>query len=358
MRSKVMSANKNDVPVVEFLEEGPREEWAKYQKSGMRELINSYNLVQALQALAATGLAEQLRKNTTVNPADLLENVNSFLGEQLLSYLAVQGVVAYENEVYSLTPKGMSLLDDVALAQLGFYREAYGPIVDKLGPLMLGEVDYGTDCVRDGESLGRHCATLFHIFHTPIVLSALEDIGAHSILDLGCGGGRFLIDACKQNKDLRGVGLDISAEAIEFARDLAEKEGVSERLSFVVGDAFKPDSWPAECRSVDALCAVGVVHEHFRDGEEAVIDILNVYADLLKDGVKSFILGEPELHYDLEENDPDLHLIHIFTKQGFPRRRELWLKLFPKTRLQCRKLFTRPNAGPRFAFYDLCLKGS
>lgn len=110
-----------------------------------------------------------------------------------------------------------------------------------------------------------------------------------------------LIDACLRDPSLTGVGLDISAPAIEEANELCIKYNLTNRLTFVVGDAFQPDSWSEECRKADVICAVGVIHEHFRDGEQAVINILNTYAKSMKNKCKRFILGEPEIRYDLEK---------------------------------------------------------
>lgn len=151
-----------------------------------------------------------------------------------------------------------------------------------------------------------------------------------------------------------GVGLDISADAIDVAQAECRRLGLDDRLQFVVGDAFKPDDWPESCQDADALFGVGVLHEYFRDGEDAVLEILSCFAEQLRSGkLKGFILGEPELVYDDEENDADLYLVHIFTLQGFPRRRELWLELFDRSDLRCVRLWRRPSAGPRFAFYEL-----
>jgi SAM-dependent methyltransferase len=341
-----------DVEVKEFTSVEPREAWDEYRQSGMRELLGAYNLCQALFALESEGLAERLRRG--VNGEELVEGLDPHFCGHLLNYLRVRGVLESVPGGYRLSGRGRRLLADVPMAQLGFYVEAYGPVVGRIGDLLSNRASYGEDVLRDGEALGRHCATLFDVFHNEIVLDALRQVGADCVLDLGCGAGRFIIDACREYPGMRGIGLDISGEAIELARRLAAEAGVDDRARFVVADAFRPESWPELCHQADALFGVGVLHEHFRSGEQAVIDILDTFAGLLRRGrLKSFILGEPELYYDDEENDDDLYLVHIFTLQGFPRRWELWLDLFEKTDLRCRRLLRRPGAGPRFAFYDL-----
>jgi len=352
-----MAKPRADCEVVEFKDAGPRTKWEEYLTSGMEQHIGSYHLCLALFAALECGIVARLKTKATVREEILLSGCDEYLGGELMRYLAIRGLVEKINDGYAATDHGLRLFSDISIAQLGFYVGAYGPVTQSLLPLTTGRVEYGHDVLRDGRELSRHCATLFHEFHTPIVLEAIRKMGADYILDLGCGGGQFLVDACRQNSGLRGVGLDIAPEAIEYAGELAQTEGLSNRLTFVVGDAFRPNTWPPICFQANAITAVGVLHEHFRNGEQAVIEYLNTFAVILRRGLKGLILGEPELYYDDAYNDADLFLIHIYTKQGFPRRRELWMRLFEKTELECRRIFTRPMAGPRFAFYDLIPKG-
>jgi SAM-dependent methyltransferase len=296
-------------------------------------------------------MAQKLLSNNVVSTAELAAGLDPALTRALLRFLTIRKVVEPEGDGYRLTPRGRLLAHEVPMGVLGFYREAYGPVVDKLAPLLRGELTYGKEVIRDGEALGRHCSVLLHHFGTRTILEAFQRMNASCILDLGCGGGGFLVDACQQNPDLRGVGLDISAEAIAFARKWVADQGLSDRIDFVVGDAFRPETWPAICQKADALFTVGTLHEQFRDGEQAVIELLNKYAGMLKNRMKGFLLGEPELLYD--QADADFFLVHAFTLQGLPRRKEDWLTLFPKTKLRCRHAFVTPDAGARFAYFDL-----
>jgi cyclopropane fatty-acyl-phospholipid synthase-like methyltransferase len=171
-------------------------------------------------------------------------------------------------------------------------------------------------------------------------------------LDLGCGGGSLLVELCLARPDLSGVGIDIAPEAIEAAERLAASQGVADRVEFAVADAFDPDSWPPVCGEVDLICGVGILHEQFRDGDDAVIDILNRYTRVAT-GQRTLLFGEPELRYDNQENDSDFFLVHFLTAQGIPRGRAGWLDLFERTRLRCRRVYSSAVAGPRTLFYEL-----
>ncbi|MBA2679716.1 MAG: class I SAM-dependent methyltransferase [Ktedonobacteraceae bacterium] len=67
----------------------------------------------------------------------------------------------------------------------------------------------------------------------------------HHILDVGCGTGSWLIDAAKAYPDMTTlVGADISISMVEYARKLAQEQGVSDRVEFSVMDALRKLEFP------------------------------------------------------------------------------------------------------------------
>jgi ubiquinone/menaquinone biosynthesis C-methylase UbiE len=60
------------------------------------------------------------------------------------------------------------------------------------------------------------------------------------IYDLGCGDGRIVIAAAKRF-GLRGVGIDINPDRIAEATENARKAGVSDLVTFRVGDLYETD---------------------------------------------------------------------------------------------------------------------
>ncbi|MCP3801903.1 methyltransferase domain-containing protein [Allokutzneria sp. A3M-2-11 16] len=338
--------------VVEFRTGEQLAVWQDFRLSTMPDIISSMHLCHAVFALVESGMLGNLRDGRRLPEDGLLAGTVERIGTDFLRYLVMREVLELRDTGYFLTRKGELLTSDVSLARLGVYLEAYGSVTSRMSDLLTGKATYGDDVRRDGGPLGKHSATLFSIFHTPVLVEAMRGRGVRRLLDIGCGGGSLLVNACLRDPELTGIGLDVDADAIEEAKRLAEREGIADRLEFVVGDAFAPQEWPEVCLDADGLCIVSALHELFRDGEQAVIDMLNAYAAVLPEQ-KILLVGEPELRYDARDNDDDFFLIHVLTDQGLPRDRAAWLEVFGKTDLECRRIYRRPDAGPRVCFYDL-----
>ena len=60
------------------------------------------------------------------------------------------------------------------------------------------------------------------------------------VLDVGCGTGGWLIELAKAYPSIKTlVGIDVSARMIDYARQQASEEGVSDRVEFRVMDALR-----------------------------------------------------------------------------------------------------------------------
>ncbi|MFJ3090086.1 methyltransferase domain-containing protein [Streptomyces sp. NPDC086838] len=352
VRSLAGTAETAGAEILELRDEALIDTWQQFQTSSMPELISAMHLCQILQAVAETGLLDRLRDGRRSLETGLLDGMNQRVGENILRYLVVRGLLEEWQGSYHFTHRGRLLTSEISLARLGFYVEAYGPVTRRTADLLTGAAVYGEDVHRSNGPLSRHCGTVFAKYYTPIVLEAMRDRGAKRILDLGCGAGQLLVDACLNDPDITGVGLDIAPAAVEVARELARSHGLEDRLEFVVADAFDPSTWPEPCHGVEVISMIGVLHEHFRDGDKAVVDILDAYAGYLT-GEKMLLVGEPEPFYDDRENDSDFFLMHVLTDQGFPVDRKAWATVFDRTGLTCRRVLTRATAGPRMCFYDL-----
>ncbi|MFJ3106695.1 SAM-dependent methyltransferase [Streptomyces sp. NPDC086835] len=80
--------------------------------------------------------------------------------------------------------------------------------------------------------------------------------GAERVLDLGCGGGEWLLRALVGQPRLKGDGVDVSEGALARARETAIELGVHERLTLHHRDAAGFDSPHA----FDLVISTGATH--------------------------------------------------------------------------------------------------
>ena len=341
-------------PVEEFIDPAGQDAWQELVDSGVASIAQGYVLCLELAGLHRTGIAAQLLAPEGFTPS-IWEGDSPRRGDVavgLLRHLEVRGVVREQRGTYRATASGRGLLSPTAWALLGFYQEAYGPVLDRAGELASGEAAYGVHVERDAAALGRHCETLTRVFNTELLSSLVGDLSIRRVLDLGCGTGGLVLDLCERHPGLHGIGLDIAPEPLKLAEAAAQARGLAGRAEFKVGDAFRPSSWPPECKAADGIIAVGAIHEHFRDGEDAVVSLLRSFRDEMQASrARAFILCEPELV--VEPHDADYFLVHVLTEQGMPRPRQGWLPLLAEAGLRCERLLTTPETGFRFAFYVL-----
>lgn len=120
------------------------------------------------------------------------------------------------------------------------------------------------DCLfqldRIGRYLGGDCATFWafkQLKHLP-----------NSILDVGCGGGLFTIRLAQHYPQAKVMGIDISSEAIEFAK----KQPCPPNVEFYVPPSPQLHYAP---HTFDVITATLVCH-HLKD-EELVAFLKNAY---------------------------------------------------------------------------------
>ena len=82
------------------------------------------------------------------------------------------------------------------------------------------------------------CWGYIYLSYIKFVADIINDSQFESVLDIGCGDGRFLYELRKNNKDIYLEGIDISEQAVAYAMAFNKKTDVV----FSCGDITKEEN--------------------------------------------------------------------------------------------------------------------
>ena len=84
----------------------------------------------------------------------------------------------------------------------------------------------------------------FYLFGRDPMLRALQPPHGGSVLEIGCGTGRNLVQAARLYPQARCFGLDVSAQMLETARSSIDRAGLGARIAVCQADAtdFQPQA--------------------------------------------------------------------------------------------------------------------
>ena len=154
------------------------------------------------------------------------------------------------------------LIMDERMAR-GWFELAYGyePVLHRMEDLVRKKAAYGRDVVRDGVAVAVGSGLASVSFTFPMVADGIARAGYKKVLDLGCGDGAFLRLLAERIPGIRGVGIDLSPEAVENGNQAMAAKGLADRFRLHVGDAAKLDTMAEALAGVDAVTTFFVLHE-------------------------------------------------------------------------------------------------
>jgi CMP-N-acetylneuraminic acid synthetase len=309
-----------------------------------QSIRNGYIRSHLIFAMHETGVFETLKKNKNLTTKEIAikTNLNHILLDGVLNFLYHSDkILSKKNNKFNLTKFGLdNLFTDPVLAMSYGAVGAYSCILTELVPSLKNQKKYGKDYIRPGDLIAKGS------YYTgrknyPWIVDNMKKLGVKKVADLGCGSADVLISLCGEDKNLLGVGVDISQDALDEAQTRIEKRGLKNRISLVKGDLYRPETYSKTLQDVDAFNAVMVMHEFLRDGKERVV---KMFQDMKKEFKgKYFFLGEFDCLNDSEYQKmpyPDRihflfyqYVIHPLTWQGLGFKED-WLEIFKKSGIE------------------------
>jgi ubiquinone/menaquinone biosynthesis C-methylase UbiE len=94
-------------------------------------------------------------------------------------------------------------------------------------------------------------------YYRPVAGEIVANLNEGIILDLGTGPGYLPLEIAKRSPMINVIGVDLSRKLIEMARSNAAKAGLSDRLTFLSGNAGRLEFADS---SFDMVISTGMLH--------------------------------------------------------------------------------------------------
>lgn len=304
----------------------------------VQAIIRHHHMARVLFALWENGFYDyaKSRADFTAEEAAHELRLDRNVLEVCLLYLRGQRLVAARDDGrLALTPRGAGFHNILLRGLLDLYVGGYSSIVGRLSELLRGDVKL-EDVARTTKHAAVGTEEISAHLTTPTILKLLRELGSRCVLDLGCGGGGFLRQLVSQNSELRGIGVDMDAPAIAYARDAAGAAGLANRLRFEVG-VVGGDLVLDRLGDADVITAMYMLHEFGRDGDARIVEVVKSIAAALPGRRLLFLEGEPPdfAGTDVPTNTAlEYWLVHPLSRQGWPMNEDRWRRLLEDAGVQ------------------------
>ncbi|GHU33153.1 SAM-dependent methyltransferase [Spirochaetia bacterium] len=148
------------------------------------------------------------------------------------------------------------------------------------------------------------------IFYT--VLKRIEIKNNYKLLDLDCGGGKFINIISKKYNDIKLYGIDISEESIVIAKNNNKNDIKNGKMEIIKADIIK---MPFENNYFDIITAIQT-HYYWKNIKNSIEEIYRI----LKYN-ETFIMAAElyKINYHMDKYKTKEEIIKLFIRTGFKK---------------------------------------
>ncbi|MEO7273524.1 MAG: methyltransferase domain-containing protein [Vicinamibacterales bacterium] len=270
--------------------------WRGY-RLGWLQTIAPFVTMRTMQTLLNVGFFDTLQRDGVIEVHRFADehDLDEPMLQALVDSLYSLRILDRRGPAYVLDDKGRVLVE-VARGWLdGVY--GYEIVYHSMEPLLRKEIVYGRDLTRRARWVAKGRGQIESWVFFPIAIDILTRGGRRRVLDLGCGDAAFLRYLCRECPQMRGLGVDLSAEAIAEADHLLQEAGLTDRVELAVVDITAFADSPVTMDGIDAATAFFVLHEILYAGRDVLVQALR--------GYRARFPGVPLTVFEIDKASPE-----------------------------------------------------
>lgn len=262
-----------------------------FEQRAVAGIFNNAVAGWAIGAAWELGLLDELRDGRRLNGKKFATQHNLHVGstEGIITALVVSHILTRAGD--NVVPG--KLFDEAYRTKSLFHWLSLGSgaLYTNMPHVVRNENRIGEDYyTRDSAAIAYACRDINRQYFDPAFKKAMDGLNYDftSVVDLGCGSGKRLMQILDRAPEAKGLGVDLAGPALKVAAADAAAQGYGNRLSFVEGDArcIEPRS---EFADVDLLTCFMMGHD-FWPRENCINTLKQLRESFPK--VRRFLLGD------------------------------------------------------------------
>lgn len=207
---------------------------------GSAHIFNSAVAAFAIATAWETGALDELSDCGRLNVPEFCASHDLHVASvrSMVAALASAGVVLRAGDIVSPGPQFAEVYRDKAFFH--WLTIGCGELFSNMPRIVRNRNRSGEFYRRDGAAIAFACREINARCFDPVFFQAVAALNftPAAVADLGCGSGGRLAQLADRFPAVRGVGVDISADALRDAEKFVHEAGFGDRLTFVEGDVL------------------------------------------------------------------------------------------------------------------------